>query len=219
MKCIWKRTLRWQTLNVRESFERMVTNSFGSPIQTFCYTLTMSAKTSLITFDGWMLLEGSNAQPRNEESLWLLSPSPRGREGGGEGAPPRYLCKAMQQLLSIVMLVLATVWSFTPRGDVHELREVADLVEHYMEHRLTDNASVASFLASHYGRGGADHESDAHARLPLKPHAVQQIVCSDVISPVALPVPQEAPADVPAMGTVATIRHLPGPSPFQPPRP
>ena len=149
------------------------------------------------------------------------SPLPR-FEGKGLGvreAPPRYLCKAMQRLLSIVMLVLATVWSFTPRGDVHELREVADLVEHYMEHRLTDNASVASFLASHYGRGGADHESDAHARLPLKPHAVQQIVCSDVIAPIALPVPQEASTEVAAIGSVATIRHLPGPSPFQPPRP
>jgi hypothetical protein len=128
----------------------------------------------------------------------------------------------MRRIVATIMLSLSLGWAAVPGLDLHELRSVGTLIRHYVIHRDASDMSVADFLAAHYGAQAA-HEATAdpsdHADLPLKGHGCTP--GATVLVEPAEDLPR--PLEVPVSGTPSDVTEhptlLPGPTPFQPPRP
>lgn len=129
----------------------------------------------------------------------------------------------MRQIVATIMLLLCLACSASPGLDLHEIQHLQSLVRHFHTHFEATGASLMEFLADHYSANAtpSDASNTAHAELPLKGHSCTPGMGLSVAvdHPTELPRPLETCMMV--YGTFVSNRplHLPGPLPFQPPRP
>lgn len=79
----------------------------------------------------------------------------------------------MKSLATILLSVHLLLVGFLPNADVHELGKLPNLVAHFLEHETDNNASLAGFIAVHYGStksGPQEHQDHSHSELPFQDH-------------------------------------------------
>lgn len=129
----------------------------------------------------------------------------------------------MRRTVTHILLLLSVTWAAVPGLDLHELASLATFVRHYAVHQQTDPMTLADFLDAHYGADAADHQTSSdpsdHADLPLKGHGATPGATILVEPAQDLPRPLETVESETRVDVPGTPTHLPGPTPFQPPRP
>lgn len=129
----------------------------------------------------------------------------------------------VRQTVTHILLLLSVTWAAAPGLDLHELASLASFVRHFAVHQQTDAMTLADFLDVHYGADAAAHQAASdpsdHADLPLKGHGCTPGATVLVEPAQDLPRPLEIVVSETTVRVTGHPTHLPGPTPFQPPRP